>query len=264
MQNTVYLNAELKELAEALKMLGATENAVALYMASFTTGRTTVGKLAGICHMDRSSAYMAVEQLRGLGVLESDETGTRKTILAKPPKAVLARLRTEMRRLRRQHDSIEESMSSILASYVEHESKPVLQSYSGVEGLHRIADDVMEHAQGEILLYTNQATEENVFSEADHKEFIADRIRRGLTIRVLAADVPESYELQKRDKQCMRETRIVKGEPFTSEAYIYGDRVAMLGFAKEIFGFVVHSKEFSQAQRWMFEQIWEKHGGDNG
>lgn len=263
MDNSVYFHRELKELAEALKMLGATENAVALYLASFTSGRTTVGKLAGICRMDRSSAYIAVEQLRELGVLESDESSPRKTILAKPPKAVLARLRTEMRRLRKQHDTVEESMPGLLASYVETESKPVLQFFSGIDGLHQIIDDALEHAEGEILLFTNQATEENVFSEADHKEFIAERLRRGLSIRVLAVDVPESYELQKRDQQCRRETRIVDGEPFTSETYIYGDRVAMLSFDKEIIGFVVRSAEFARAQRWMFEQIWEKHGAKN-
>ncbi|MFA5945866.1 MAG: hypothetical protein WC802_03090 [Patescibacteria group bacterium] len=263
MSDSVYFNAELKELAEALKMLGATQNAVALYMASFTTGRTTVGKLASICQMDRSSAYIAVEQLRELGVLETDETSARKTILARPPKAVLSRLRTEMRRLRRQHDTIEESLPGLLASYVAHESKPTLQFFSGIEGLHQIADDVLEYGKEEVLLYTNQATEENVFSEADHKEFIAERLRRGLSIRVLAADVPESYELQRRDKQCRRETRIVDGEPFTSETYIYADKVAMLSFDKEIIGFVVRSKDFAQAQRWMFEQIWEKHGGKN-
>lgn len=259
MKSLSYSDDARSELAGALRMMGATENAVRVYMMSYVTGRATIGKLAGLCKMDRSSAYLACDQLKELGVVTSDGSAARKEVWAKPPKAVLARLRTEMRRLRRQHEAIEESLPKLIASYVEHPSKPVLQFFSGKEGLHQIADDVLENAQGEILLFTNQRTEKNVFVDADHKSFIAERLRRGIPIRVLATDNPAARDLKKRDKQSNRETRIVEGEPFTSETYIYGDKVAMLSFHEEIVGFIVQSKEFARAQRWMFEEIWNAH-----
>lgn len=260
MKSTVYHASELKKLSDALKMLGATDNAIILYLASFNTGRTTVGKLAMLCGMDRSSAYLANKQLCELGVFDSDDTGTIKSISARPPKAILARLRTELRRLRSQAEAIEESMPQLQASYVGRDAKPILQFFSGRTGLHQIADDVLDQAEGEILLYTNQHVEKSVFTELDHKAFIAERLRRGLSIRVLAVDVPDSHSLRKLDKSCKRETRIVNDEPFTSETYIYGNNVAMLSFDQEVLGFIVRSAEFARAQRWMFEEIWKKYG----
>ena len=41
MKEVGYPKAELKTLTDALAMLGATENAIVLYLASFQTGRTT-------------------------------------------------------------------------------------------------------------------------------------------------------------------------------------------------------------------------------
>ncbi|HLD18189.1 MAG TPA: hypothetical protein VJB99_03920 [Patescibacteria group bacterium] len=253
----------LRDLKEALESLGATPNAVAFYLQSYKDGKSTVGKVAAACGMDRSSAYLACGQLQTLGLVEEGHESGGKIIWAKSPKAILGRLRAEMRRLRKRYDDVEVALPELLAGYSAEAAKPVLQFFSGKEGLHRITEDVLEHAQGEILLLTNQFTEKNVFSESDHQEFISERLRRSLEIRVLAADTPEARELQKCDKECLRETCLVKGEPFTSETYIYGDKVAMLDFDHEVVGFIVRSKEFTRAQRWMFEQIWKKSGGKN-
>ena len=255
-----HADGELTKLKEALETLGASSNAIVFYLACYHRGKASVGDVARECKMDRSSAYLACGQLCELGVLEHDVSGKRKVVWAKPPGAVLARLRTEMRRLRRHHEAIEESLPELLASYTERAGKPVLQFFSGREGLRQITDDVLEHAEGEILLFTNQRTEKNVFTDADHREFIAERMKRGIAIRVLAADTAEARSLALRDKQSRRETRIVTGEPYTSETYIYGNKVAMLSFDKEVVGFVVRSVEFATAQRWMFEQLWSQHG----
>lgn len=254
-----YRERELAKLDEALRTLGASPNAAAFYLACYRGGKATVGDVARACKMDRSSAYLACEQLEALGLVELDATAARKTVAAKPPSAVLARLRTEMRRLRRHHDDVEESMSELMAAYASHASKPVLRFFSGHDGLKQITDDVLEHADGEILLFTNQRTEKNVFSSADHQEFIRERLRREISIRVLAADTPEAHAMAASGKTVRRETRIVQGEPFTSETYIYGDSVAMLSFDTDVVGFVVRSREFAAAQRWTFEQLWGKH-----
>lgn len=259
MNRGTYPDDELKTLRHALTALGATENAAAFYLTLYRAGTSTVGDIAKAAKMDRSSAYLACSQLEELGLVDADATGTRKAVTARPPSAVLARLRTDMRRLRRHHDEVEESMQELLASYREQENKPVLRFYAGHDGLKQIVDDVLEQADGEIRLFTNQRAEKNVFSNADHEEFIRERLRRGITIRVLAADTPEARSMVASDAAVRRETRVVEGEPFTSETYIYGDSVAMLSFDKDVVGFVVRSREFAAAQRWAFERIWNQY-----
>lgn len=263
MSSAHYTAPELQKLTQALHALGATQNAILLYVTSFRNGRMTVGKLASLCGMDRSSAYLACDQLCALGVFEQDQKQARKIVWARPPQAVLARLRTKVRGLRRQHEELVELLPQLTAAYVERESRPVLQFFSGHEGLRKISDDVLEHAQSEILLYTNQRVEGSVFTDRDHHDFVEARLARNLSIRVLAADTPEAHVLQRSDAKVKRATRIVNGEPFVSETYIYGDNVAMLSFDSEVIGFIVRSKEFAQHQRWLFEELWRKHGSQD-
>ena len=252
---------ELKEIKNALSSLNASPNAIKFYLASYRTGKSTIGKIALSCSMDRSSAYLAYDQLKTMGLMEEDLESKRKTVWTRPPKAVISRLRTEIRRMRGYTENIDAQMPELLAAYGEKDSKPILQLFSGKDGLHQIIDDVLENTDGELLLFTNQTEEKKVFTKKDHEEFIKTRINKHISARVLASNTPEAQQLKRTDKSCLRETRIIdEQDPFKSETYIYGDRVAMLSFDKEIIGFIVRSKDFADAQRWMFKEIWQKYG----
>lgn len=254
---------KLRELKEALSLLNLTPNAAQFYLESYGTGPASIGTIAKQCAMDRSSAYIAFEQLKEAGLMGEEAAGARKKVWAKPPKAVLAKLRTDIRRLRRQAESIEDAMPDLLAAYSEEEHKPVLQFFSGKEGLGRISEDILEHAEDEILLLSNLEEEDKVFTNHDHTDFIERRVKNGVRIRVIATDSNRARTMQAADKKFLREIRFVERDAFESETYIYGDRVAMLSFDKEIIGFIVRSKSFAQTQKWIFEQLWKQKGGDH-
>ena len=255
--------AQLTELKDALQELGLSPNAIACYVESYCLGPATAGSIAKACGMDRSSAYLALGQLKELGLLAEDVSGAPKKVWAKHPKAVIARLRTNMRRLRKHSDAIEESMDELLAPYAAMDSRPVLQSFAGKEGLKRISDDILENADGGILLLSNFERESQVFSAADHNDFIDERIRRGISIRVIATDSESARNELASDKKQLRQTRIVAKNAFNAETYIYGNTVAMLDHDREVIGFIMRSKAFADSQRFVFEQLWKNCGANH-
>ncbi|MBW4061746.1 hypothetical protein HJC99_04230 [Candidatus Saccharibacteria bacterium] len=248
-------------LQTALAALGLTPNAIALYEQSFLTGRSTVGRLAALAEMDRSSAHLAATQLRGAGLLNEEVVGERTYIWVKPPKDVLVRLKIAMNHLQTQYESVEDALPALSAGYQAAEKLPVVQVFSGKSGLKQVVANVLENAADEILLFTNQAFEREVFSSADHRDFINERKRRGIKIRALAVDTTEGHDLQAADDDNLRQTRLISGEttvPFKNEIYIYGDSVAMLSFSGQVFGFVTRSADFAEAQLWAFERLWRE------
>ena len=248
---------DLKQLHEALKQLSLSQNATQFYLASYKQGPASIGSIALSTNMDRSSAYLAAQQLQAVGLLDEDITAKRKTVHAKPPAAVLARLRTRIRSMKRNAELVEDALPELLAAFNQESPRPVLQFFSGKKGLDQISEDVLAHAEKEFLLLSNQKEERRVFTTAENKEFIEERKHKGIRVRVIAPDTAEAHELAKKDASNLRETRILTGKiPFTTETYIYGDRVAMLSFNKRIIGFTVHSKEFAQTQRFLFESLW--------
>ena len=249
-----------RDLTKALKSLRLTDNAVSFYLTSYRLGVSTIGKVAERASMDRCSAYLACKQLQEAGLVEEELSSGVTTILAKAPGAVLSRLRAEARQFRTQSENLEAVLPELIAEYAAHSRKPVLQFFSGKAGFAQITEDVLEDAEKELLLFSNQREERNVFSEVDHRDFIKARIAQNIPIRVLTPDTPEAQALKKADARCLRETRIIPdAHAFTSETYIYGNNVAMLSFDREIIGFIVRSADFANSQRWMFNELWEKY-----
>ncbi len=254
--------SEQKIISEALKVLNASPNAIRFFSTSYRAGSSSIGQIAKLSSMDRSSAYIAFDALKGLGLVDEELTGGRKVVVARPPKAVIARLRTEIRKMRRHVDAIEEGMPGLMAEYANKEDKPILQMFSGADGLGKIKDDVLTHAEDEILLMSNLHEEAKAFTNHEHQDFIRRRVESGVSLRLLATDSSEAHAIKLDDKINLRETRIVIGdEPFKNETYIYGDSIAMVSYKENvgIVGFIVRSKEFAEAQRWMFEEIWNKY-----
>lgn len=250
---------KLEEIQKALKLLGLNANAIKFYIASYSKGYSSVGKIAKFIKIDRSSGYLALEQLKKAGLIDEKIIGQRTQFCSKSPRVVLSKLRTQTKKFKNQYLIIEDQLPELLAEYSQKNNQPTLQFFSGKDGLKQITDDILQYAKGEILIFSNQKEEKRVFADIDHEEFIRERIRKGIKIRVLAPDTPEARELQGRDNQSLRETRIIceKKIPFINEIYIYGDKIAMIEFVDETQGFIVKSKAFAEAQAWIFEKIWQ-------
>lgn len=250
------------EVQDALKMLGLNSNAIKFYLTSYKIGLSSVGKVAQVSKLDRSSAYLAADQLKVLGLMDEARHGKRNMICVRSPKILLSRLRAQARKFRNQCLSIENQLPLLMAEYSQRENQPVLHFFSEKEGLKQIEHDILEYCSLELLVFSNQREEKMVFDSIDHKEFIKERMKKGIKVRVLSPDTPEAHDLKKKDDFSMRETRIITGKeiPFTNEIYIYNDKIAMLEFVDEIQGFIVKSKTFADTQRWLFEKIWEMYG----
>ncbi len=250
---------ELKTIKNALEMLQASPNAITFYLTSYRLGRRAIGQVAKEAQMDRSSAYLAFEQLKQLGVMEEEAVSGCKIVVAKPPQATVARLRTEIRRFRREVGGIEGAMPVLSAAYAAASERPVLQVFTGKDGLHRIMDDVLIQTSDEILLFSNFDEEKKVFDQKDHDDFIKRRVEAEIRLRLIATDSKQARTLQVEDQHCLRQTRIIKDDQaFKSETYIYGDAIAMLSFDERsgIVGFIIRSKDFARTERWLFEQTW--------
>ncbi|HBR80571.1 MAG: Transcriptional regulator, TrmB [Candidatus Uhrbacteria bacterium GW2011_GWE2_45_35] len=252
---------ELKTIKNALELLRVSPNAISFFLTSYRIGRASVGQVAKASKMDRSSAYLAFESLKDLGLMEEDLGSGPKLVWPREPKAMTARLRTEIRRLRQQVENLEEEMPNLLAEYGSRHDSPVLQFFSGQDGLRNIVEDVLEKTSDELLLYSNFNEEKKVFTARDHEDFIRRRVEKNIKLRLLAADTTEAREIQTTDRASLRQTKIIVGKiPFLNETYIYGDNIAMLSFNEKtgVVGFIVRSKDFADHQRWLFEEIWKK------
>jgi len=244
-------------LDETLKLLDLTEKEVRLMLAFYKVGAVKVGEASRQTHMPRATAYLLAGQLVEKGLLVQELDGRKKRLVAVDPGTLLRMLAAKQRTLRRKEIELEEKLPELMENLGVGGGIPRVRVYSGGTGLRAVMADILG-ASGEILLWTNQEIETWFFTKKDHEDFVAERVKKGMKIRVLAVDNKQGRELKSLDKEVLRETRMLpKDITFSTEMYIYDGKMAMLDFNQDVIGVIVESKPLVSSQRSIFEALWK-------
>lgn len=245
-----------KLIKDALVLLGLSAKEVSFFESSFKLGPATVNEIAKKARMQRSTAYLISTSLIEKGLIEHDLKGYGRKMVAIEPKKLLALLANRQRRIQRKEMEFEENLPSLQSLYSASDFRPNTRVFEGNNGLIAVWKDILEVKQ-EILIWTNQETETLFFNQERHNQFIKERINKEIPIRTLVVNNNKAKNLTKDDSISLRQTKILPKETeFKAETYIYGNKIAVLDYDKEIIGVIIESKSIAQAQRAIFELTW--------
>jgi sugar-specific transcriptional regulator TrmB len=243
-------------LLNGLRQLGLGDKQIRLYGAALTLGSAPLPELAKSAHVQRSTAYLLADELVSRGLLQEDHKTYRKQYVAAEPTTILRLLEAKHRQLGRTNLAFKEVLPELQAAHQAPEIRPRVQTFEGKSGLLAIWKDILRERQ-EVLLWTNQTSERQIFSGATHELFIKERITKQIPLRALAVENAAGKQLLHGDKDCFRATRLLPpGTNFTSEVYIYGNKVAVLDAGKQVFGVITENTQIAATQRAVFELTW--------
>jgi sugar-specific transcriptional regulator TrmB len=250
-----------RTLAHTLTLLGCNDKQVRFYRASLELGTATLMEIAKRARLQRSTAYMIADEMVALELISEDHRNYKKQYVVAEPDTLLRKLEAKHRQIGRNVISFKEILPELRAAHQTTSTRPRVRTYEGKQGLLAVWKDILAEKQ-EILLWTNQQTESLVFQNETHFQFIEERLRKNIPIRVLAVDNTDGRKLLGTDAQSLRETRILPTDmQFTSETYIYGNKVAVLDIGKDIFGVITENEQNAASQRAVFEHSWARAKG---
>lgn len=244
-------------LTNSLLQLGCTPKHIKFYRAALDLGAAPLMEIAKKARLQRSTAYLLASELKDMGLINEDHKTYKKQFIAAEPDYVLQRLEAKYRQLGRNNMAFKEVLPELRAVHQATLVRPRVRTFSGKAGLMLVWKDILSEQQ-EILLWTNQEVERQFFGQDTHVVFIAERVKKGIPTRVLAVDSSKARELLFTDMQNLRETRLLQGNAaFTSETYIYGNKVAILDIGSGIFGVITENKQIADSHRNIFEFTWK-------
>lgn len=244
-------------LITALQQLGCTDKHIRFYRACLELGSGTLMEVAKKARLQRSTAYLIADELVNMGLVAEDHKAYKKSFIAAEPDYLLQKLEAKHRQIGRSSLALKDALPDLRAQHKATTTRPRVRTYEGRQGLLAVWKDILSEQQ-EVLLWTNQASEANVFGQETHDLFIQERIAHNIPIRVLAVNNPEGQALPLDDATRLRTTKLLPPDTFfTSETYIYGDKVAVLDIGKDIFGVITENKQIAASQRALFELTWK-------
>ncbi len=249
------------DISAILKIINITGTPQRVLLELLENGPQGAGYLAKKLSLPRPSIYDALHTLEERGLVVSQEENGKSVFSANHPDRIAEIIDTSREKL----ETAKEEFSTLVPKLLKSPriTEPKIQMFTGKEGCQQVMRDILWYE--DIETYTLWPVEKMLdvltpeFMEWHNKK----RVKQGMSLKSLrkAADktIVEKYPFMDTKPEDLREVRFLPRKiDFSMSYWIYGDKVAFVSAGKELYGFIVQSKEFVEMMKIHFNILWEQ------
>ncbi|MCK8784195.1 helix-turn-helix domain-containing protein [Roseomonas sp. NAR14] len=240
------------DLDQALAALGLEGRLARFYLAALELGTAPIHAVAARAGIGRTTAYDLAQRLAREELATLVQRNGHRHLAAADPAALVR----EAERRRAAAESALPALRELFNSAAA--TRPRIAFHEGEEGIRRVLWETLECRSGVLrgILSMRELLEAPGRQEMDR--YLAERIRRRVTLRVLRSPEHETFAGIWPDSDAeYRELRWAPlGAAFASTAFVYDDRVAIISSRRENFGLAIQSEEVARLVQTLFELIW--------
>lgn len=239
------------ETTQVLKNLGLTDQEVRIYLAALELGAASIQKVAARANIKRPTAYVIAKELMNKGFMGSfvDRAGLKLT--AEAPEKLLAIAK------KRQED-LADVLPKLKALQSAKTDKPQITYYEGKEAYFVIAEDTLTMKNTTVYMSGSLGEIHKAITEKyDLEYYIPKRVENNISVKGIFSAEKVTQKYKKMDQAHLREIKFIPPE-FSYPVFqiIYGDKVAFFASQKEMFGFIITSRDYAEAEKKKFEFMW--------
>ena len=235
-------------LKDSLIDYGLTEKESSVYLATLELGLSTVNTIAKKSNTFRTYCYDILKSLTEKGLITHiTKKGVRYFETVDPNKFIDI-LHTKEEKIR----TILPQLKLLKSTAI---SKPTTEVFEGKEGIKSLHLDILNTKKDHLVIGSTEKIIELLGSWFGY--YVKERVKRKISVRVISEDTKFTREKLANSKKEYRNLRLFKEKKIPTTTYIYGDKIAMVSFGKEIFGVITQSKELADTQKIFFESLWK-------
>lgn len=248
-----------KNIYISLKELGLTESEANLYITSLALGPATIVSLAGHLNIPRPNVYKGIAGLERNGLAKfSERKRYTRTFVVEPPTVVLEKLRQKREIISDLDQTLVGVMPDLLAQYHQGETPTKIKIFEGREQYIRAFFSVLDETKTESLFFGSAKDAINLLSWEKEREWLQEKVKRGLRSKALFLPSDEAETLKAGDKEQLRETRILKNATlFIASFQIFGNK-AFIWQPKASLVISIEDECIVQMLRSIFTVLWEQ------
>jgi len=239
-------------LLEQLQHLGIDDKQSKVYLAALELGRATVHELAEKSGVKRTSIYNFVDEMKQSGLMMEIEQEGRTLFIPEDPNVLLEKVRN-------QAVQVENILPELLGIYNLPGNKPKVKYYEGEKGVFQAYQDMLASKET-IYGYSDY---EKMFSVMPHDllwQVPETRVKNKQKFFCLAKNGEQSRLLQTKDKEQLREIRLLSDINLDTEINIYGNKVLMISFHKPYATVIIEDRAIAMSLKSIWQINWNMFG----
>jgi len=244
---------------QALVDAGFTEHQAEIYVYLVENGPKQASIIARRTGISRTLTYRVLKELQDWNlVTRKDPPGEISIFIPAHPLKLNKIIEQKQKELELAKTSVAGVIDSLTAEYNKSIGKPGVLFYEGIDGLERLYEDVNKTRKDIKLI---RSVYDNKYEEM--KELLAKQVKRqvalGIHTKLLA---PLMEETKKRfiryDEINLVSRRIIpkKHLMLPAQILIYGSKVGITSFEKQVFTTIIDNKNINKTYNIMFDYMW--------
>lgn len=243
----------------SLEQAGLALDQATIYELLIQNGAMPAGKISQKTPLKRGLVYKVLDELIGMGlVLKKEVPG--KVALFEPAHPLKLKELAEKKEEQAKNAQVVLGgiLGQLISNYNLNGGRPGVRFFEGVSGVEKIYEDILETGKDILLMRAiYEVTYAKQLNDVVNK-FVNKRVKAGLHVTALTPQdefiTPDRIKL---DEKNLLTRVIVKKELYNSpvEITIYGDRLAILSYGKELIGLIIESPQITIAFRQMFNLL---------
>jgi len=242
------------------KELGLPESSHRVYLRLLEIGSSSARQLAENLNIPRPSVYDNLKLLIENGLVLEREEENKKIFYLNEVRNLSQLVEEKINTLKKEKEAVDLSLPALAKKIGAVE--PKIRFYPGAKGIKQVLRDLLWYDHIETLTMWPISEMMEVLGASYMEDINRRRIRRGISIRGIW---PQDKAVNFKDFPFMgvgegflRELRLApKGTTWNMSYWLYADKVAFISSRTESFGFVIHSRDFTELLKAQFEVIWK-------
>ena len=235
---------------EQLASIGLDEKERRFYLAVLQLGAASVTEIAARAGVTRTNGYDLLARLEARGLVRQSTGDGPRVVVAEDPKVLIS----NWERTRTTLNGLVPELRSLFNATT---NRPRIRFYEGAEGITRVLWETLECRSGVLLGILSMHELLEIPGTAGMQRYIAERLKRGIHLRVLRSGGRETSKIWPTSKSELREMRYAPPSiDLGMTMYINDETVSYLSSKRENYGLVIESSEFAALMRAMFEGVW--------
>jgi HTH-type transcriptional regulator, sugar sensing transcriptional regulator len=236
-----------------LEKIGLNEKKAKVYLAVLEIGQATIMQIAKKTLIKRTTIYDIVTDLVSLGYLSEIKKGSKNLIMAEDPEMLV-------KSFERRLDEIKDIAPALFKIFSSVTSRPQIRFYEGIEGIRHLMEESLTMKKKEVFYWGPADNIIKILGNVYIERWLRRRIKAGIqTHGLLTQNAPRgSKPFLKTDKNALREVRWLSTKTFFDGIlWLFDNKVMYISSAKDSFGFIIESDNFTEFMKVIFRSMWE-------
>lgn len=248
-----------------LKNLGLSQNEISVYLYLLSHGESIVSIVAKRLEMKRVTVYSTLEALEKKEMASSFIKNNVAHFDAVEPDDIVSLCEqkvNQMKRLQKKASSLKHEFHKIRekGKMPKLEIRGKIKYYEGLDAVTDLIEETLEEKEKEQFCFGLNAYHTE-FAGNDWGNYTKKRVDNDMFVKSIQPDTLDAEEYKGRDKDELRETRLVPKDKFPGncEINIIGKMIALFTVrGNNAMGMKMYNPDMAQALRSLFKLAWER------